>query len=117
FLAVVNTEVRATNSDKDPLMLEDVWNVALLRYGSFPLFTRRYPAHGLENFAFDLLLGKPCLIVEHHEFFKRNGEEVITFVKALNSLNCNLQWRTLGDVIRKSYQSRIASNEVVNIRM
>jgi hypothetical protein len=63
------------------------------------------------------LLGKPCLIVEHHEFFKKDGREAISFVKALNSLNCDLKWRSLGDVIRKSYQWRMGSQGVVNIRM
>lgn len=117
FVAAVNTEVRPTNSDTESLTIEDVWSVALLRYGSFPLFSRRYPAHGLENFAFDLLLGKPCLIVEHHEFFKKDGQEAISFVKALHSLNCNLHWRSLGDVIRESYQWRMSLQGVVNIRM
>ena len=41
-----------------------------MRYGDFSIFTRRYAHHGLENFAFDLLLGKACLIVCHHDFFK-----------------------------------------------
>ena len=44
-----------------------------MTYGAFPIFTRRYAFHGVENFAFDLLLGKPCLIVAHHDSFKDDG--------------------------------------------
>ena len=39
-----------------------------MRYSSFPIFTRRYPWEGIENFAFDILLGKPALIVIHHDY-------------------------------------------------
>ena len=117
FVAAVNTEGRPMNSGKETLTIQDTWGVALLKYDSFPLFTRRYPADGLENFAFDLLVGKSCLIVEHHEFFKGDGREVIEFVRALNSINCTLHWRSLGEVIRRSYQWRRRSDGIIDIRM
>jgi hypothetical protein len=116
FLAAVNTELSPKN-EQDTLAFGDIWGMAILKYGNFPLFTRRYPAQGLENFAFDLLLGKPCLIVEHHGFFKDGGRNLINFVNALDSLNCSLQWHSLGEVIRRSYQWRISSEDVVEIRM
>ena len=37
----------------------------------------------LENFAFDLLLGKPCLIVSHHEFFKDDCARLIELIEKL----------------------------------
>lgn len=116
FLAAVNTEVFPKNSE-ETFTIKEAWRLAILKYGSFPLFSRRYPAHGLENFAFDLLLGKPCLIVEHHRFCKEGGREVVRFIKALNSLNCRLRWRSLGDVIRRSYQWRMSAPDVIEIRM
>jgi hypothetical protein len=81
------------------------------------LFTRRYPAAGLANFAFDILLGKPCLIVEHHSFFKEEHRDVVRFANTLNSLNTTLRWRSLGEVIRRSYQWRIDSDGIVHVRM
>jgi hypothetical protein len=98
FLAAVNTETTPANSGGEETQIRDVWDVAIMRYGSFPIFTRRYAHHGLENFAFDLLLGKPCLIVAHHDFFQNNCAEAIELVEKLGSLNCHLQWRSLAEV-------------------
>ena len=86
--------------------IRDVWDVAIMTYGGFPIFTRRYAFHGLENFAFDLLLGKPCLIVVHHDFFKDGGTELIDLVRRIRALNCSLHWRPLGEVIRRACRSR-----------
>jgi hypothetical protein len=82
-----------------------------------PLFTRRYPHLGLENFAFDILLGKPCLIVEHHVFFRDGATRVGEFIDALNALNVSLRWQPLGKLIRRAYQWRKAPSGDVHIRM
>src|SRR5438309_4616861 len=65
FTAVVNTEVVSTTPQAATVRVSDVWDVAVMGYGSFPIFTRRYPSQGVENFAFDILLGKPCIVVIH----------------------------------------------------
>jgi hypothetical protein len=117
FLAAVNTEVFPSNPAPEPLTISDMWSPTLTRFGSFPFFVRRYPAHGLENFAFDLLLGKPCLIVEHHKFFKDHGEQAISFVERLNSLNCDLKWRGLGEVLKRCYHWRMNSEGTLQVRM
>jgi hypothetical protein len=116
FVAAVNTEPLPSPA-REALTIRDSWALAITRYSSFPLFIRRYPADGLANFAFDILLGKPCLIVEHHNFFKGEHREVVGFAKALNSLNTTLRWRSLGDVIRRSYHWRIDSDGIVHVRM
>jgi hypothetical protein len=107
FLAAVNTEVSPLHCEKSETTIADVWDIAIMKYGSFPIFTRRYSSHGLENFAFDMLLGKPCLIAAHHEFFRNNGREVIEFIESLNSLRCPLRWRPLSAVIKRSFRQRI----------
>ena len=110
FLAAVNTETGPTDTTSVGTQIRDVWDVAIMRYGDFPIFTRRYAHHGLENFAFDLLLGKPCLIVSHHDFFKDGCAELIELIEKLRSLNCSLHWRPLGEVIRRACRRRV--NEV-----
>jgi hypothetical protein len=117
FLAAVNTEVLSVDGDQDGPALADLWGTALLSYASFPLFTRRYPGLGLENFAFDILLGKPCLIVEHHTFFRDGGVRAAEFIDALNALNVHLEWQPLGKVIRRAYQWRRVASDVLHIRM
>jgi hypothetical protein len=116
FVAAVNTEPLPFPA-REALTIGDAWALAITKYSSFPLFTRRYPADGLANFAFDILLGKPCLIVEHHGFFKGEHRDVVRLVNALNSLSTPLRWRSLGDVIRRSYLCRFDSDGVAQVRM
>jgi hypothetical protein len=117
FLAAVNTEATPVDAENGPV-LRDVWDVAIRCYGTgFPIFTRRYAFHGIENFAFDLLLGKPCLIVAHHEFFSDGGERVINLVQNLKSLNCHLEWRSLGDVLRRACRRRYTDSHAQLVEM
>lgn len=117
FIAAVNTEVAPTDSQNAHTKVRDAWDVAIMSYGDFPVFTRRYPSHGLENFAFDLLLGKPCLIVTHHEFFKDGCVALIELIGKIKSLNCCLHWRPLGEVIRRACRSRAASDGTQELEM
>jgi len=102
FLAAVNTEVAPSEAAANETMVADLWNVAIMKYGTFPIFTRRYVNHGIENFAFDALLGKPCLIAAHHEVFKDYAHNLMDFVGCLNALEWNLVWQPLGDLVRRS---------------
>ena len=106
FLAAVNTETVPVDSRNARTRIRDVWDVAIMTYGGFPIFTRRYAFHGLENFAFDLLLGKPCLIVAHHDVFKDGGAGLIELIEKIAALNCRLCWRPLGDVLRRACRRR-----------
>jgi hypothetical protein len=117
FLAAVNTEIVPVDSQNARTRIRDVWDVALMTYGSFPIFTRRYAFHGLENFAFDLLLGKPCLIVAHHDSFKDGGAALIELVKKIRCLNCRPQWRPLGQVIRRACRRRSNGAGVEEVEM
>jgi hypothetical protein len=117
FLAAVNTETVPVDSANARTRIRDVWDVAIMSYEGFPLFTRRYAFHGLENFAFDLLLGKPCLIVSHHEFFKDGGSDLIELIEKLKFLDCSLNWRPLGDVIRRACRRRVTGPVVEEVEM
>ncbi len=117
FLAAVNTEILPADSESARTRIRDAWDVAIMTYGAFPIFTRRYAFHGLENFAFDLLLGKPCLIVAHHGWFKDGGAELIELLEKIRSLNCRLNWRPLGQVIRRACRRRVSGTGVEEIEM
>ncbi len=117
YIAAVNTELVPVDSDGAKTRIRDAWDVAIMRYGDFPIFTRRYAHHGLENFAFDLLLGKPCLIVTHHDFFSDDCERLVELIKKLQSLPCTLHWRPLGEVIRRACRRRIGEYGVCEIEM
>jgi hypothetical protein len=117
FLAAVNTEIVPVDSQNARTRIRDVWDVAIMTYGNFPVFTRRYAFHGLENFAFDLLLGKPCLIVAHHDFFKDGGTALIELIEKIGSLNCCLRWRPLGQVIRRACRRRTSGAGAEELEM
>jgi hypothetical protein len=117
FLAAVNTEIAPMDALNSRTRIRDVWDIAIMTYGDFPIFTRRYAFHGLENFAFDLLLGKPCLIVAHHDFFRHESAALIGLIEKISSLNSHLRWRSLGQVIQRACRRRTLSAGVEELEM
>jgi hypothetical protein len=115
FWAAANTEVSPPEPSDNLTTIADLWDVAIMKYGTFPLFTRRYLTHGIENFAFDGLLGKPCLIVAHHDGFK--GSELVEFISRLNALSWRLRWRSLGEVVKRSLRIERHGNGTDVVRM
>jgi len=105
FVAAVNTEVAPSNGARNETTIADLWDVAIMKYGTFPIYTRRYLHHGIENMAFDGLLGKPCLLVAHHDIFREHGRDLVEFIARLNALKWDLRWRPLGEAIRCSYKA------------
>jgi hypothetical protein len=114
FIAAINTEICPSDAASRTLV-RDAWDVAIVRYGSFPVYTRRYPHHGIENFAFDLLLGKPCFIVAHHGAFRDGATDLLTLIDRLHRLNAELHWRSPREVVRRAYRRR--ANGSANVRM
>jgi hypothetical protein len=106
FDAVVNTEVHSKSRYRHEVAISDVWDTAIMGYDDFPVYTRRYPDQGAENFAFDLLLGKPCIVVIHHDFCKDGCSRLIPFIEQLNALRVPLVWRCLGEVVKRSYRQK-----------
>lgn len=106
FFAAVNTEVAPADDASNETTLADLWSVAIVRYGGFSIYTRRYIDHGIENFAFDGILGKPCFIAGHHDIFRGHGSELAEFLRQLASLRWKLCWRNLGDAVCRSYSIR-----------
>lgn len=117
FVAAVNTEVVAAQSNPPPITIGDVWDGALMRYASFPIYTRRYPRQGVANFAFDILLGKPCIVVIHHDFCCDRCAALTKFIDGLNHLNCPLQWRPIGDLVKRSCRQREVSSGEIEVEM
>ena len=117
YVAAVNTEISPVDRSEGGTRIRDAWDVAIMKYGDFAIFTRRYAHHGMENFAFDMLLGKPCFIVAHHEFFRNGNSALIQLLEGLRARNCRLQWQTLGAVIRKACRRRCVGPGAEEIRM
>jgi hypothetical protein len=117
YMAAVNTEVLSADLPRPSITVSDVWDVAVMRYANFPIFTRRYPSQGVENFAFDILLGKPSIVVVHHDYCQDNCVRLVDLIERLNALNCRLSWRSLGEVVRRSCRQRELSSGTVELEM
>ncbi len=117
LIAAVNNDTISADEPPLPITISDVWNVAVMKYGGFPLFTRRYPWEGIENFAFDALLGKPVLLVIHHESCRDHCRRLIDFIDRLNASKVAPVWRNLTEVVRRSYRQRRPSEGAVEVEM
>jgi hypothetical protein len=105
FLAAVNTELLDHVTQRGVIGGE-LLGPAIMGYGGFPLFLRRRMDEPRENFALDLLLGKPCLIVTHHDDFKEGFEPFVARVRDLNALDPRLRWTNLETIALHSYSVR-----------
>jgi hypothetical protein len=117
IIAAVNNDTLSADPRPRPVRISEVWDVALMGYNGFPLFTRRYPWEGVENFAFDMLLGKPCLSVIHHDFCRDGCQQLGKFVCQINALKYPPVWRSLGEVVRRSCRQRKLLPEAIEIEM
>jgi len=116
LIASVNNDIISADPHPRAITISDVWDIAVMRY-TFPLFTRRYPWEGIENFAFDALLGKPAIAVIHHDYCSDHCARLVNFVQQVNALQCAPTWRNLGDVVRRSCRRRLDSTGVVEVEM
>ena len=117
LIAMVNNDTISVDLHPLAITTSDVWDIAVMRYSDFPIFTRRYPWEGIENFAFDALLGKPAIIVIHHDFCGDGCLKLIDFVDRMNALRGRLNWRSLGEVVSRSCRQRELLAGVMEVEM
>ncbi len=114
YLAAINTTVFPVNKQK-ALTLRNLLDVAVTAFGGVPLFARHYPKDPAE-FAFDLFLGKPAFLVEHHGYFRRGYGDLRTFAKRLNEVDSELQWLDPGTVCSRASLQRTTPSGVIEVR-
>jgi hypothetical protein len=117
FIAAVNNDTISSSTPSDPVKVRDLWDVAVMSYENFPIFTRRYPWEGIENFAFDILLGKPAIIVIHHDYCGDGYKRLIDFIRQLNALKCPVRWGRLEEVVQRSLRERGTESDVRQVEM
>jgi len=98
YLAAINSTPFPVDDSPELLHVRDLLAPAIMRYWGFPLFVRHYP-NCIAEFALDLFLGKPALIVEHHDYFRNGYEKIETFVEQINRLSDDITWCGLEDVV------------------
>ncbi len=106
--AVNSTAVPTDLGPEHRLTVGDFMRPAISKFGSFPLFIRRYPVE-VADFAFDLFLGKPAILVEHHGYFKHGYNRLRDFANRLNALHKSPRWVGLGQLVKQAYLLRKGS--------
>ena len=116
MLAAVNTELldcQTGSGVKGGELLKPV----ITSFGGFPLFMRRRAEDSAANFALDLMLGKPVLIVTHHQYFEHGLASFRSVVKTLNALEPNLAWINLERGILSTYSVSRDSDDNLRLRL
>lgn len=115
YLAAVNSTCFPTDYEPGDLRIADFLWPAVTCFDGFPVFQRRYPRSTFE-FALDLFLGKPALLVEHHEYFRDDCRAIEKFVAALQRIEPNLSWPGLSDQLMRSNMRRRSDDGSTEIR-
>jgi hypothetical protein len=114
YLAAVNSDLRPSTGDAS-LSLRDEVDVAVTRFGGFPLFGRRYP-RDIAEVAWDLFMGKPALAVEHHGYFQHGYTALQSFVAAVNALDERLEWTNLGAICSQASLTRTSETGDAHVK-
>src|SRR5206468_4966700 len=116
FLAAVNSTPFPIDDPPEKLRVRDLLSPAVTRHSSLPLFLRHYPTR-LAEFALDLFLGKPALMVEHHDYFRHGYQQLEAFAAQINHLNDTIYWCGLEEIARNSFLWRTDAAEIVDVRL
>jgi hypothetical protein len=116
YVAAVNSTSYPVDRPSNDLCLRDFLDIAVMRYGDFPLFARHYPVD-LNACAFDLFLGRPLLLVEHHQYFKNGCGALESFVQKIQSIAPGIVWDNLESACVNSYLQKLDDNGVVHVKV
>jgi hypothetical protein len=99
-----------------PLRIADFAQPAILRYGGMPLFIRSFIKDiESQDIAFSLFFGRPVLIGEHHDIFKR-PRPLLELVQKINSIAPGISWSSLETLADNSTLKRRTPDGIVQIR-
>jgi len=116
MFAAVNTELLDCQTGEGVKGTE-LLKPAITSFGGFPLFMRRPAEDSSANFALDLLLGKPCLVVTHHQYFENGLNSLRSSLETLNALEPELTWTNLEHGILSTYSVGTESKDGVWVRL
>jgi len=87
-----------------------------MAYNNFPIFTRRYPWEGIENFAFDALLGS-LSCSNTSRLLQRPMRASGHVHPRPHTLKSNLRWTNLSEVARRSCKRRDVPGAIPEVEM
>jgi hypothetical protein len=115
YLAAINSTCFPRDYEQDDLTVTDLLWPAVTRFDGFPLFQRRLPTSPFDS-AMDLFLGKPALLVEHHEYFHDGCTAFEEFVAALHRIEPRLSWPSLTTQLTRCNMRRYSGDRFTEVR-
>jgi len=106
FSALVNSTYQPQDLATPQLCGMDLLLPALDSFFGFPIFKRHYWGGDLAAFAMDLFLGKPAILVAHHDFFREGLEDAEAFASGLAKLSPDLEWTSLAETVSRTHWRR-----------
>jgi hypothetical protein len=114
FIGAINSHYLAADAAHRP-RLRDLVTPALSCYGSCPLFLRRYPSD-VEALRYDLILGRPAFLVEHHQYFKDGGAEFARTIARVQRIRPAMEWVSTGEAISRTHMTRMDKHGDMRVR-
>lgn len=114
YLAAINSTTVPIDND-DMLKVRDLLAPAVTSLQGFPIFIRHYP-NSTFDLAFDLYLGRPAFIVEHHDFFENGLPALESLLRDLQRRSPRLQWLPLESAVEKTHQIRTCADSETHLR-
>ncbi len=115
FWATVNGGHIPLGAEKPDDPLFD-FKAVTLDYVDFPSFRRYYPDETEFRVALDLFFGNPLLFYSHHDYFKKGINAFDARAEWVNQIQPDIQWRSLGHIVRHYYQERRLGAGVFEIK-
>ena len=114
YVAAVDSGCIPTDADGRAPTVGELLRPAIQFHG-FPVFKRHYPRR-LSDFAMDLFLGRPVLVVEHHGYFRDGGVSLEDLVMRLRTIAPDVKWSTLTSQLTRSCLERMQSDRASEVR-
>jgi hypothetical protein len=105
FLALVCTACMPQDLARPEITGADLLLPAQDLFYGFPVFKRHY-AGDMSVFAMSLFLGKPAILVEHHDFFRNGTAGVEGFFRQLSQVRPDIRWGSLLDIVTRAHIKR-----------
>lgn len=115
FVGLICTACMPRNLTAPQICGADLLLPAQDSFYGFPVFKRHY-WNGMAVFAMALFLGKPAILVEHHEFFRNGPSGTEEFARRLVELRPDLKWRSLAETVTRTHTRRSVSKNKQEVR-
>lgn len=115
YLAAANSGCHPSNDETAEIALGDLLLPAVTQWSGFPIFPRSYPDNRFQC-ALSLFLGRPLLLVEHHQYFKHGYRATESCIEDLRRREPSLTFPPLGNILKRACLVRSSSRPVADVR-